>query len=154
MKNLFHLYYSGSWSLSFPTPTSNSSFFLRYFFVSSLSTLSLPANIACDGKWTPPGGQLCQDCPLWAVLACGAFNTDVDLLFLTAAGMRGGGGRRQEIEVRGRKVQGEKFQCTFKIRRVLKKNRKIWHMSMHGSGGKQKDRKMRGGFHSSLSGSN
>lgn len=46
------------------------------------------------------------------------FNTDVDLLFLTAAGMRGGGGRRQEIEVRGRKVQGEKFQCTFKIRRV------------------------------------
>lgn len=32
MKNLFHLYDSGSRSLSFPTPTSNSSIFLKIFF--------------------------------------------------------------------------------------------------------------------------
>lgn len=48
---------------------------------------------------------MCQDCPLWAVLACGAFNTDVDLLFLTAAGMRGGGGRRD------RKSRCEDVKC-------------------------------------------
>lgn len=58
-----------------------------------------------SGRHCAPGGQLCQDCPLWAVLACGAFNTDVDLLFLTAAGMRGGGGRRD------RKSRCEDVKC-------------------------------------------